>query len=452
MTSPRNTPVLQPTVLITGATDGLGLALAHAYRDQGARLLLVGRRPLTQLDPDLFNEGIYCQTDLTDAGCAENVAKWLRNRQIAELSLVIHNAGAAYVGALADQPTENIRDLVAVNLLAPLLLTHALFDLVQPVCGSFVFIGSAVASLPSPAYAVYTATKAALSGFVRNFQIELRSRGSGVSAQIIHPGAARTALHAKSGAALADIPWDRFPPVEARAAEIVQAIGEGRRSQILGFSNRLVQRAAQTMPSLFDQGVGMAYARKSVAEPLPPPADDSVRHSRHCVITGAADGIGKALALEFAAAGYRITGIDRDVERSMRTQAELINRGASARFILGDLAQPASLERILATLISRPAIDVLIQNAGVNEVGLFIDSDLDQQRTVAAVNLSAPMIMTAEMLKSGALHRADRWSSFRRYRTMSATQVRLSMPQPKMESAALRAACPWRWRAPVCMC
>ena len=75
----------EPTILITGATDGIGLALARHYHALGARLILVGRRALEDLDDTLFADNTYCHADLSHPDCATQVISWLDEWQIEQL-------------------------------------------------------------------------------------------------------------------------------------------------------------------------------------------------------------------------------------------------------------------------------------------------------------------------------------------------------------------------------
>jgi len=388
------------TILLTGATDGLGLALARHYQAQGSHLILLGRRPLATLDHTLFTVENYCSLDLAIPDCAVIFLSWLHERSIGTINLVIHNAAIGYVGPVAAQTGENIRQLVAVNLQAPIALTHALLPLVEAAQGKFVFISSVAAALPAPDYAVYAATKAALDGFVRNWQVELAAEQRPITAQLIHPGAIRTNLHAKSGADLAPLQWDKFPSAEHIAAQVVHAINTNRHAVTLGLANRLGQFAGRHLPSLVDWTI--ARTRPITALSHAPAINKPVKP--HCLITGAADGIGKALAHTFAAAGYTITGIDIDAERALRTQAELINRGGAARFLLADLAQPDNLARTIIMLKDRPPLDVLVHNAGINAVGAFATSDPARQRAVIEVNFTAPLLLTAALLNEKRLN------------------------------------------------
>ncbi len=119
---------------------------------------------------------------------------------------------------------------------------------------------------------------------------------------------------------------------------------------------------------------------------------------KHCVITGAADGIGRALALRFGRAGYQITGIDRDPERSAATTAQLETAGTLVTFLLANLGQPDDIIRVVTELRAGPLIDVLIHNAGINSVSHFASSDLAQQQAVLDVNLLAPLLLMPALL------------------------------------------------------
>lgn len=118
------------------------------------------------------------------------------------------------------------------------------------------------------------------------------------------------------------------------------------------------------------------------------------------LITGAADGIGRALAFEFAKHGYDILGIDFDGERSAYTQTELTQQGFTAQFIQADLSQPNFLDGVLPNL---PPVDVLINNAGISAVGAFEQLDWQRQQRVLDVNLRAPIQLTTAILKNNLL-------------------------------------------------
>ena len=121
---------------------------------------------------------------------------------------------------------------------------------------------------------------------------------------------------------------------------------------------------------------------------------------KRCLITGAADGIGRALAFRLGAAGYEVVGVDRDEARAAATSEALEEAGIPCTFLRADLASSAAVDGALDVLAGRPAFDVVVHNAGISHVGRFGTSDLAAQQRVLAVNLRAPMVMTARLLEA----------------------------------------------------
>lgn len=247
---------MSATILITGATDGLGLALARQYQAQAARLILVGRRSLAsviELDSALFKPTTYCQADLSQPDCARRVVAFLKTHHISRLNYLIHNAGLGYYGSVKEQSSTNIQDLVTVNLMAPLTLTHALLPFMTPAAtnqlNKVVLISSVVSAVACPDYAVYGATKAALDGFGRSLRLELQGI---VEVQVIQPGATRTGMHRKSGLAPEVVDWRKFPPADQVARQIAVTIRSARSPATIGLSNKLLRWAGYYFGSLTD--------------------------------------------------------------------------------------------------------------------------------------------------------------------------------------------------------
>ncbi len=379
----------RPTVLITGATGGIGRALARHYQERGARLVLTGRQPPTLLPPDLFTPTSYCRADLGSRDCGEALAAFLDHCGIEDLDLVIHNAATGYYGPAAGESAEGIRQTVAVNLLAPIALTRILLPRLARMGGKVVFVGSVASALPGPEYAVYAATKAALDGFAWSLGIEL---AGSVAVQVVQPGGTRTGFHARVGVPPEVAGRWRLASPEEVAAQIARAIAGRRRAVVLGVGNRLARAAGRYAPGLVDRAM-----RKTGSAP---PA--ALGERPRCAITGAADGIGKALAGRFAAAGWSILGIDRDPRAAERTAAELRAAGAEVEFLLADLGRADEVARVGRRLAAEP-LSALVHNAGINRVGRFAASDLAAQAEVVEVNLLAPMLLTAEVLRGGGL-------------------------------------------------
>jgi short-subunit dehydrogenase len=163
------------------------------------------------------------------------VLEWLEIEGMTSLDLAIHNAGVGYYGHLSRQNDKSVEELLAVNLYAPIRLTHALLPRLTKAKGKLVFISSVAANLPVAKYSVYGSSKAALSGFARNLRLELTD----VSVQTIYPGAIQTDMHRKSGATTLDT--KNFPSAEKVAQKIVQAIATNKSEVTIGFANQVVR-------------------------------------------------------------------------------------------------------------------------------------------------------------------------------------------------------------------
>lgn len=380
-------------VLLTGATDGIGLALARLYAADGARLTLVGRRPLTDLDPDLFTPSRYCRADLGHGDAVATICRHLDERAGGPPDLVIHNAGVGWIGDIADQSAASIRALVTVNLWTPIALTRALLASLGPRRGKVVFIGSIAAAIPCPGYAVYAATKAALGGFARSLRVEL---GNQVAVQVIHPGATRSGMHAKAGG----VSSPRFAAPQRVAAAVKQAIAGSRPVVTIGVANAALSAGGRGPTTLVDVA---ARRLQSLGVVPAPPAQPSGRR-RSAVVTGAANGIGGALARRLVGAGYSVLGVDSDRAAIAAARAASA-AGDDLRFAEVELADDQSIAALVRALADAPPIDVLVHNAAISAVGPFAAAPLAAQRTVLLVNLLAPMVLTAGLLAERCLAR-----------------------------------------------
>ncbi|WP_420644577.1 SDR family NAD(P)-dependent oxidoreductase [Candidatus Leptofilum sp.] len=378
------------TILITGATDGIGLAMARQYGNVGHRLILVGRRPFhTLTDPlPLFTKQNYCQADLAQPTANDTVANWLQSQQIESLDLLIHNAGTGYFGSLAAQTLDQIDELLTVNLHSPIALTHKLFPWLYRAQGRVVFVSSVATAVPTPEYAVYGASKAALEGFVRSLRVEWQGK---VTVQTISPGATRTGMHQKIGLTQAQMNWEKFPSAETVASKIIRTIDSKRPSATIGFGNKLLRFVGRNGRFLLDPVLQKSAPQlNSQAQPKTPPT---------CLITGAADGIGRALAFRYAQAGYHIVGLDIDEKKAAQTHTEIEALGGNVNFVIGDLGNRAGLAAILPQLATFAPFNYVVHNAGISTVGRFETVPLEKQQAVLHLNLHAPLWLTAELFK-----------------------------------------------------
>lgn len=116
------------------------------------------------------------------------------------------------------------------------------------------------------------------------------------------------------------------------------------------------------------------------------------------LITGAADGIGRALSFACGRADYDIVGIDIDEARARQTAADLDAAGIFNRFLQADLADGVQVANLVAQLSLHGPYDLVIHNAGISAVGRFAEIDPARQQAVIDINLTAPMLLTAGLL------------------------------------------------------
>lgn len=192
MTELRNS-----TVLVTGATGGLGRAIAAVLRDEGASLVLTGRQagPLDELSGRLGARAV-----LADLARREELARLID--EAGPLDVVVLNAALPGSGELTDWTQEQIDRALEVNLAGPMALTRALLPaFLARGSGHFVFISSLSGKVASAGASIYSATKFGLRGFALALRCELH--GTGVGSSVINPGFVRDAgMFADSGAKL----------------------------------------------------------------------------------------------------------------------------------------------------------------------------------------------------------------------------------------------------------
>ncbi len=225
------------TVLITGATSGIGLELAKRYNDAGDNVIMIGRKNRQELEAPLFYQTSYLQGDLNQDGIDKKITELLKQIEIDAIDILIHNAAVGYYGDWLEQPEESINELLQVNVYAPIALTHALIPHLKKAEGKVVFISSIAANLAAQDYAVYAASKAALSGFARNLRLEHKD----INVQTIYPGATRTPMHAKSGVPDGNFKLESFASAEDVAQQIQKVIATQRSEVTIGIGNQFLR-------------------------------------------------------------------------------------------------------------------------------------------------------------------------------------------------------------------
>ncbi|ORB31153.1 SDR family oxidoreductase [Mycolicibacterium parafortuitum] len=173
-----------PTAMITGASGGLGSALADALAP--THTLFLAGRPSRRLDEVAERLGATTwPLDLADPDSIPAVVE-----PIVELDVLIHNAGVAYPGRVAESSVDEWRATMSVNLIGVVALTLELLPALRAAGGHVVFINSGAGINASPGLASYTASKFALRGFADS----LRADEPSLRVTSVHPGRIATAM------------------------------------------------------------------------------------------------------------------------------------------------------------------------------------------------------------------------------------------------------------------
>ena len=189
-------PVAGCVILLTGASGGLGGALARALDQRGARLILTGRRAeaLTAMASELR----HAEARTCDLAEPEQVEGLLAN--LDDVDVLVANAALPAAGALDDFTVAEMDRALQVNLRAPMVIArHLAPSMARRGRGHLVFVASMGAKVPASRLSVYAATKYGLRGFAACLRQELAPSGVGVSA--VFPGSVEdVGMWAESGA------------------------------------------------------------------------------------------------------------------------------------------------------------------------------------------------------------------------------------------------------------
>lgn len=243
------------TIIITGASSGIGAATARALADAGANVVLAARDAtrLNELASRLRGRARALPANVADPTDVQRLVEQTLatyNR----IDVVINNAGVGLASPVAHLQSADLRAALDVNLFGPLYLTQAVIPHMRDIRrGQIIFVSSVVGLRALPYAGGYAATKAALDRLTEALRAELRR--SGISITLVRPGTTRTPFNDRRLGVHRD--RRRFNPpgvAPERVAEtIVRAVRHEPRVAYVSWSDRLTVWMALLLPGLADQ-------------------------------------------------------------------------------------------------------------------------------------------------------------------------------------------------------
>jgi Short-chain dehydrogenases of various substrate specificities len=246
--------------IITGASSGIGAALAHELARRGWTIALLARRAdlLDALVPELPTKSIALPCDVTDADAVREAVRQGEEALGGPFDLAVANAGVGLPSHAAKFILADAELMMRVNVLGMFNLFDAVIpSMVERRSGRFAGVASLAGLRGLPATSVYSASKAAMQAFLEASRVDLRQYGVGVT--IINPGFIETAMTEKN----------RFKmPFLMTAADAARVIANGleRGKRVVEFPRpmSLLMRFARLLPgAVWDRGTG-PYARRKV--------------------------------------------------------------------------------------------------------------------------------------------------------------------------------------------
>ncbi len=246
--------------IVTGASSGIGLAVARTLAINGFSVVLASRNieKLKSLVQELFTgyDVLPIKMDLRNLSDVKNLVNEVLNKY-SKVDVLINNAGIGISGPLQEMKDEQIETIVMVNFLGPVILTKEILPImIDNKSGCIVNVSSLAAFVPIPWMGLYAATKAALKAITDSWRIEFKPYNVRVIG--VYPGYVKTnfstnTIRTPSAQKLAYINKTVGPVLQPEdvAKKIVDSIIRGFNGDLyIGFSYKLAHNIAVHIPSL----------------------------------------------------------------------------------------------------------------------------------------------------------------------------------------------------------
>jgi short-subunit dehydrogenase len=274
-------PLHQQTIVVTGASSGIGLVTARMAAKQGACVVLVARSgdALRQLEDEIVSAGGQAAHVVADVSRQEDVAHVARVaiERFGGFDTWVNNAGISIYGRIEDVSLEDMRRLFDTNFWG---LIHGSLEAARHLKtrgGAIIQIGSEVGERAVPLQGIYSASKYAVKGFTEAFRMELEKEGAPISVTLVKPAAIDTPYthHAKN---YLEVEPQHAPPVyapEVVAEAILHAAQTPIRDIFAGGAGRLVQSLTHHAPRLVDRQLERSFFEQTKSSHPPHPREEN---------------------------------------------------------------------------------------------------------------------------------------------------------------------------------
>ncbi len=247
------------TIVITGATSGIGLTTARMAAENGANLVLVARNEdaLRELADELNSSGaraVYAAGDVADENTLRQAAR-KAEENFGGFDTWVNNAGGSIYGRIVDVPTTDLRRLFETNVWGVVNGSKIAVEHLRGRGGAIINLGSEVSDAPIPLQGMYASSKHAVKGFTDALRMELEADGLPISVSLIKPTAIHTPFPENAKNYLPyepQLPSPLYAP-ELVAEAILYCAENPKRDFFVGEMAKAHSSVALNAPGLFDK-------------------------------------------------------------------------------------------------------------------------------------------------------------------------------------------------------